>query len=267
MENYFSETSLSFFEKSQKRILKKTGVEIIDEELKEGGLQNIIEIYSTNPNNGIECFMKILVYSILPEDYEGDVKFGGSNLKVFYFDNNFKFVIWRFIQILESYILECCRKKYPNLKEDEDIYNKIFKGKNNYEEFIRKCMSNIKLFQCANAFQFYTTLESIVESNHSIPLILIDSLNTFYHLDKSFNEKSCHSLIKLSLMGILIFITKYPLKKAQEFVNQEFMFNEWEDSLFLKLMLEESTCKLKLKSFTSKIYNFNITNNGIHFTN
>lgn len=258
MEGYFNEDGLSFFDKSQKRLLKKTGIDIIDTEIKDIGFQNLVEIHSNDITSTLECFMKLLVNAILPEDYE-DIKFGGSNLKVFYFDNNFKFVIWRFIQILESHIFECAKVKFKNLKDEEDLYNKVFKGKNNYEEFIRKCMSNIKLFQCVNAFQFYVTLESIIESNHNIPLILIDSLNTFFYLDKNYHDKSYQCLMKLSQMGIFIYISKYIIKKY----NQE--FSDYDDKNVLKLFLEDQKSKLEFKNYKSQLYSYNITNNGIKF--
>jgi hypothetical protein len=108
---FYDETGLKFLQRSKSKPLSTFNLPIIDD-LKQEILSGcIIEVYSPVQAFGTETLLTTIANCILSEEESG-IPLGGQEMIVFYFDIDFKFNVWRFIQILEENIKEAVEKHF-----------------------------------------------------------------------------------------------------------------------------------------------------------
>jgi hypothetical protein len=269
----FSETALSMYKKSKSKGLKKTGLSILDQEMKNdfrGG--QILEIYSSLQTKSLESLMMTMVYAVIPEEFEG-IELGGSNMTVFYFDNDYNFYLWRFITIMENVINRAISVGLGQQEASPEAIFALFKGKGNFEAFLQKCMSRVKVFHCKNGFEYWMTLEGIrLSEGKTFSLIVVNSLNSYHHSDKISNDRASLCLLKIVAQGIAVICTKYPLyhsnKRSLEYTQQqEIMPQAWISAVTYRLFLEDSGAKLQSvkEKIQSEVYHFKLAPSGIQF--
>ncbi|KYQ90131.1 AAA ATPase domain-containing protein [Tieghemostelium lacteum] len=178
-----------FYKREKKQIL--TGISDVDQYIKEKSqfIQNggVIEIYGSSGSGKSETVLQILIHSILPFDM------GGSEIGVIFFDNDYKFDIFRLKDLMY--------KKYKQHFQNNNNNNNNNNSEGNcdddkeFNEFFKKCIGRLHLLRCKDSFQFLVTLKSTSqliknianhsdETNKEVYLMIIDSISAFYWLDQ-----------------------------------------------------------------------------------
>jgi hypothetical protein len=108
---FFDETGLKFLQRSKLKPLTRFNLPIIDDLKHESYSGCIVEVYSPVQAFATETLLTTIANCILSEE-EAGIPLGGQEMIVFYFDIDFKFNVWRFIQILEEMIKESVEKHF-----------------------------------------------------------------------------------------------------------------------------------------------------------
>ncbi len=212
-----SETALSFLQRKKTNPLV-TGIEAFDKDIREGlNGGDIIEIYGESGIGLSQLCTSICTECILPFGFRNlrfkdttsyDSSMGPGYFNVLYFDLDDKFCIARLTSMIEwkirdaiyHYLME--QKKQgmiefdpETVQVDEEFEAKAFGGQENYVDFIKSCLRRVKVVRVTSAFQYWMTVEALIERNRerkaksistsdpdddeNYRMIFIDSLNAY----------------------------------------------------------------------------------------
>ncbi|EFA84255.1 AAA ATPase domain-containing protein [Heterostelium album PN500] len=192
---------------------------------KRGG---VIEINGSSGTGKSECALHIVVQSILPNNWpiyesnsnSSELVFGGNEIGVVYFDNDYKFDLERLRSIILLKFNHCLTNKQHQIAEkiklqkdkdssstpDElfiqqlDINDSSSSSSACYilfEKLFNECLSRLYIYKCKDSVQFISTLNALPHliksvgkevrdgsAKREIQLVVIDSVSSFYWLDK-----------------------------------------------------------------------------------
>ena len=134
----------------------------------------MIELFGGEGTGKSETCLHLIVRSILTSEWR-DIKLGGCDAGVILVDNDYTFSILRLATLMERYIL-IKAKQCSKIVSSEDV-----------DKFISSCLKKLHILQCSSSTQFVTTLhrlETLILNEPGISAIVIDSLSTFYWLDR-----------------------------------------------------------------------------------
>lgn len=120
--------------------------------------------------------MHLIVRCILPE-YWNNVQLSGHNGGVILIDIDMKFTILRLVHLLEKYITQKISESSENLSVDSGVL----------EGFIKKCLQNLHVLQCQDSEKLVISLhnlENVLSNDPNITAIMIDSISSFYWVDR-----------------------------------------------------------------------------------
>eukprot|EP01133_Synstelium_polycarpum_P018239 gene18239-21823_t len=150
----------------------------------EGG---VVEIYGASGTGKSECCLHIVAVSVMPKVWQS-IAFGGNEIGVVYFDNDYKFDVYRFHRIVRA-----------NGTLD---YN----SEEVYEAFFAESMKRLHVIRCRDSIQFLVTLKNLhlliksvgkeVRAGNpcrEIQMMVIDSVTAYYWLDKNGEAISARS--------------------------------------------------------------------------
>ncbi|XP_045173538.2 DNA repair protein XRCC2-like [Mercenaria mercenaria] len=139
--------------------------------------KDVIELYGGEGTGKTELLVHLICRCILPE-YWNNVPLDGHGAGVVFIDTDFKFSVIRLVTVIEKYILDKARdcSKFTAIDSDS------------IESFIRECLKKLHILRCTSSEQLVVTLhnlENLICNESSVSVIMIDSISTFYWIDKS----------------------------------------------------------------------------------
>ena len=232
---YGSETALSFLQRKKTNPLI-TGVEAFDD-IREGlNGGDIVEIYGESGLGLSQLLTSICTECVLPFGYRKlrfkqptshDGTSGPGYFNVLYIDLDDKFCVSRFTSMLEwrirdamyLYLMDQKKNGIIEFEEDtfqidDDIIGSAFGGMENYVDFIKSCLSRVKIIRVTSAFQYWMTIEALIEHDRerranfqennakqedNYRIVMVDSLNAFSQENTIFRkdwEKATEALTR-----------------------------------------------------------------------
>lgn len=281
-----NETAASFLKRNKIKPLHNTGITFLDKEITDGLCGgDIVELYGRSGSGKTEILLNLIAHCVLPEYYNG-ITFGGAGVEVVFFDNDCKLNLWRLLSIIEyKVLLAVYAKLAPTLKDQElshEMVCKQFGDEAGYESFVRQCLGRLKLCRPKTAFQWFVTVLGLVEAatsqNECPRIVIVDSLNAFYHYNKSDMESAAKALVELAESNVVIIATKSPLfYKGGNLQHQEFMCREWTSKVMYRVMLDKEkdgtivnavvNCLHKSRHGEKTVYKFRVTSDCCQFFN
>ncbi|KAL0477720.1 DNA-repair protein XRCC2 [Acrasis kona] len=208
---YGGENAISFLQNKRGSQLL-TGIDAFDKDIKGGLVRgDVVEIYAESGVGTSQILLSMCAACILPYGFrklrfksvpEGSTGEGFHH--VLYFDVDDKISILRLTGILEMKIkksihqllMEERNKGVIEFDEelmvvDDEVTWKAFGGHESYSEFIKTCLSRVKVINVRSAFQWWMTIEALIERNNehltepevddqeNYRIVFVDSLNVF----------------------------------------------------------------------------------------
>eukprot|EP01132_Coremiostelium_polycephalum_P006802 gene6802-8439_t len=212
----FDTTSHKIFYKREKRIIL-TGQNDIDQYIRNNQhlassisqVGGVIELYGSSGSGKSNTALQILINAILPLKW-GIHHFGGNEIGVIYFDNDFKLDILNLRSLLHQRFFQVVHQKVsiqPLQHQQQKNNNNNEYLEEQFELLFRDCLSRLYIYRCMDSFQFLVTLKSVGQyirnisnktdnvSNiykppNEIYMIIIDSISAFYWIDQKGNPLS-----------------------------------------------------------------------------
>ncbi|XP_055955319.1 DNA repair protein XRCC2 isoform X2 [Patella vulgata] len=260
---------------------------------------DVFEFYGEEGVGKTELFLHFVTKVILPQNWN-HFEIGGFGGKIIYIDTDYKFSVLRLAKILNNRIrvivngVTMATDKKQDFKKatEEDI-----------DSFVKNCLQNVKLVRCSSSHQLICTLHSLENQVCECPeigLIMLDSISTFYWIDKASNMLDYYvNQIKYILnklvtdYNLVLFITKAALvkKKTKDlsrvensfdmgdkssksedmYQYAEFLGNTWHNFIQKRFIMikevSQNQSKLSLHCKQSKLTKtFTISDNGVQFS-
>jgi len=146
-----------------------------------------------------ELLLQIVVTCVIPGKW-GDVELGGNGANVLYFDNDYKFNLLRFMQILQQRLK---RKE----QEHKDKGNTT--ALSNIPQLVKETLSKVLVTQCYDQLQLATTLRAYLTRatfNH-VKFVIVDSLDCYY-----WQEAACQARRSALVSNTLILQLLYKIQ-------------------------------------------------------
>lgn len=157
--------------------------------------------------------MNFISSCILP-DVWNEFRIGGHNASVVFIDTDYKFSILHLALLLEKRL----RRLF---KDDSEMENCV----EDMESFIKSCLKRLQILRCNNSSSLLTSLislDNILSNNSDISVLLIDSISSFYWLDKSsgtdntnMNSITAALTNLLDTYNIVLFVTRAAIVKPK----------------------------------------------------
>ncbi|KAL4218645.1 DNA repair protein xrcc2 [Mactra antiquata] len=139
-------------------------------------MKDVIEIFGEEGTGKTEMLVHLICRCILPEKWN-NIHLGGRAAGVILFDTDSKFSILRLVHLLEKIVS-------TKMKESE---NSVTINSSDMDVFIGSCLKRLKIVLCYNSDQLFITLHSVEDlilNDSSISVIMIDSISSFYWMDR-----------------------------------------------------------------------------------
>ncbi|XP_013790701.1 DNA repair protein XRCC2-like [Limulus polyphemus] len=246
--------------------------------------QCVVEISGGAGAGKSELFYHLIAKCILPPSWQG-TELGGLSAGVVFVDTDHHFNLLRLVTVLEKRVAS--KLDSPSVEE--------------VTVFIRKCLQMLTIVRCWNSEQLLLTLyglDSVIGTNVSISLLLLDSVSAFYWLDRmnlmdqmneldKFHAQLVAALEKLvNNYKLVVMATRQVLMKEREtdavddknrdklsFKRFDFMGRNWQKFVKCRLTLkkeqteEVGQTKITICKFDSVTQSIEclITENGMMF--
>ncbi|GAM20282.1 hypothetical protein SAMD00019534_034570, partial [Acytostelium subglobosum LB1] len=167
-----------------------------------------IEVFGPSSCGKTELLYHVVAQSVMPKAWS-QYQVNGNEIGVIYFDNDFKFDIFRFKQVIKLKLFNIIdRQQQQQLSNDE------------FETFFTQCTSRLYLLRCRDSLQFLLTLKSLPNMiktvgkdvragspQREIQMIVVDSISAFYWLDKKGESLSSRSgqLVGIDVLSSLVY--------------------------------------------------------------
>lgn len=166
-------------------------------------LNDIIEI-SGDPGTGKTLLItQYLVKSLLPSKWK-DNFIGGFCVGVVLVNTDHHFQLFKLVSMMEMWLMKC---------GDNENEKKTFFNSETIEEIIKDSLKRLIILNCHDNTQFRVTLhslEGVLNANHFISLVVIDSISAYYWLDTlQGGIKKMDLYIKQTLKSIRNYLKKY----------------------------------------------------------
>lgn len=232
------------------------------------------ELYGEEGTGKSEMLMNFVSSCILP-DVWNDLKIGGHNACVVFIDTDYKFSILHLALLLE--------KRLRGLFKDDSEMNSCMED---MESFIKSCLKRLQLLRCNSSSNLLITLislENILNSNSDISVLMIDSISSFYWLDKcsgvdNTNMNSITATLNslLDTYHIVLFVTRAAIVKHKskdgdrhtEALTADYMCHAWHNFIkhqYVFIPLADSR-EVKVVCQTQNVNTrFSVSDSGIKF--
>lgn len=190
------------------RRINISGLGIFEEVSPGGGLRanEPIEIVGASGSGKTETLLQVIVSCILPRTV-GHSEVGGNELKVMFFDNDYRFPLFRLVQLLEGRLTAALLPRVGSrlsgvcvcVSSGATFFFLLFNyfgiilkrshdtAAEEVESIIRSCLSRVILYRCRDSFTFWTSLLSareLLERDQDVRVLMIDSISAFYYSDR-----------------------------------------------------------------------------------
>ncbi|XP_022325779.2 DNA repair protein XRCC2-like isoform X2 [Crassostrea virginica] len=249
--------------------------------------KDVIELYGGEGTGKSEILLNVVAAMILPKIWKS-IHLNGKDAHVIYIDNDYKFSMIRLVTIIES-------KIYSTLQEEEIQDEEI--RKEDIENLVQKCLSNLTLIRCSSSSELLITLYGLNESmlcDPNLAMILIDSISAFYWIDKCNGGESLMAQEKnmmqitevlqklIKKFDLIIIATKcalfkrrnqdYSANNKEQVDHQEFLCRSWGQLVTHRFLLEKQALTNSIlchcipigsSEYDRSVIQFKITENGI----
>ncbi|ELT88440.1 hypothetical protein CAPTEDRAFT_151675 [Capitella teleta] len=159
------------------RLGNRPTLQNLDPTLLPGGLQpkDVLELYGESGSGKTQSLLHWTAKCILPSSWN-DLELNGLDAGVIFIDNDYHFNLIRLVGIMESTIIAHCEAQKKENPTEADL-----------EELIKSSLSHLQLYHCSSSHQFAITLfslESILGHQPETCVLMIDSISSFYWLDR-----------------------------------------------------------------------------------
>lgn len=144
-----------------------------------------IELYGEEGCGKTELLVHFCIQCILPNHWKS-FDISGKEAKVVFIDTDYKFPLWRVVNILENTL----RSVYGNQKQktSQTADEQSSFNTNEANEFVKSCLERLFLIRCPSSHNLSKTLgsvESLLHENPDICLLVVDSMSAFYWTDRT----------------------------------------------------------------------------------
>ena len=172
--------------------------------------KDVVELYGEEGTGKTEMLLHLVARCLLPPKWK-DVEVGGLNAGVLLVDTDYHFSIVRLVSVMEHRVRKMLVKyKKQNLEASEmsDIPSHTDKDIGN---IIKQALEKFHVVKCNTSTQFVfslNSLDSVFGNKPDICLLAIDSISSFYWIDRSNGAENfsaqesnqrriCHAINKL----------------------------------------------------------------------
>lgn len=116
---------------------------------------------------------------ILPSEWKG-YNLKGADASIIFIDTDYKFQILRLVNLIEKRMTNCV-----DCGDKTVIGSKV--SSDDIEELVKESLRKLIIIRCTSSFHFLMTLhslETVVSNNPDIAVLMIDSISTYYWLDR-----------------------------------------------------------------------------------
>lgn len=164
-----------------------------------GGIQpgNVVEFSGQEGSGKTEMLLHLIANCILPKSWK-DLKLNGRSVGVVFVDTDYHFQLLRLVTIMEHRILNAIKEthagvsvennKTNHLKQTPGVDSLNYPEKySDYESFIKSCLGLLFIVHCNSSIELLATvlsLENLLAAKPEVGVFMIDSLSSFYWLDR-----------------------------------------------------------------------------------
>ena len=159
----------------------------------------MLEFSGQEGSGKTEMLLHLIANCILPKSWK-DLKLNGRSVDVVFVDTDYHFQLLRLVTVLEHRIVNAIKGAHPeetvrftdenHAVEERFCYPDKY---NDYEDFIKNCLSHLFIVRCNNSVQLLATvlsLENLLAARPEVGVFMIDSLSTFYWIDRFSNREN-----------------------------------------------------------------------------
>lgn len=132
--------------------------------------------------------MNLITRCILPKVWK-DIPVGGPESKVIFISTDYKFSLLRLVLILEKKITEILQSHLSKVSQNANDGDNVAELdiESEVQLFTDDCLQRAQVVYCSSSWQLFLTLHSLeyqLTTDASFSLLVIDSISTFYWLDR-----------------------------------------------------------------------------------
>eukprot|EP00106_Octopus_bimaculoides_P017603 XP_014785045.1 PREDICTED: DNA repair protein XRCC2-like [Octopus bimaculoides] len=148
----------------------------------------IIEFFGEEGTGKTELLLNLITRCILPKVWQ-NIPVDGPESKVVFISTDYKFSILRLVLILEKKITKILQSHFSELSQNANDGDNVTKPdmESEVQLFTDDCLQRVQVVYCSSSWQLFLTLHSLeyqLTTDASYSLLVIDSISTFYWLDR-----------------------------------------------------------------------------------
>jgi len=173
----------------------------------------VIEFHGPEGCGKTEMLLHLIANCILPPKWK-DIQIGGHGISIVYVNTDFHFQVLRLVTILECRIENAAKHSNRTSTEKVQVDNNEsiqVCDSQDIEKFIKSCLSRLYVLHCNSSLELLASLislEQMLIAKPEVCVIMIDSLSSFYWIDRSTGGDSPNDQEE-NLRKVVTIINKY----------------------------------------------------------
>lgn len=254
---------------------------------------SVVEFSGQEGGGKSEMLLHLIANCILPTSWK-DLKLNGRSVGVVFVDTDYHFQLLRLVTILEHRILNAIKETQAgtmlskNSKSNQwdnntDEHPSCYPEKyDDYETFIKTCLSNLFIVHCNSSVQLLATilsLENLLAAKPEVGVLMVDSLSAFYWVDRcsggeslSYQEANQRKIVDVvkrytQQYHVVLIVTKQSIfGSTEKTTRREYLCQAWQKLVNFRYEFDSKRLQNGMDFTYSVSRTYPASNNCIQFS-